>query len=85
MFLLFLFVFAALFPLPPPPPMSNEHQFYDVMSGFTSLIMKTKYVCHGSISPHANFLVDRLVATVILLVKNCRWGGGEGKRAIFAL
>ena len=36
--------------------------------------MKTKYVCHGPISPHANFLVNRLVETVILLVKNCAWG-----------
>ena len=36
--------------------------------------MKTKYVCHDPISPHANFLVNRLVGTVILLVKNCKWG-----------
>ena len=45
--------------------------------------MKTKYVCHGPISPHANFLVNRLVGTVISLVKNFRWG--RGKRAVFAL
>ena len=69
MFLLFMFVFAAHFPF---SPTSYEHQFYDVMSGFTKLIMKTKYVSHGPITPHANFLVDRLVGTVILVVKNCR-------------
>ena len=44
--------------------------------------MQAKSVYHGPISPHANFLVNRLVGTVILLVKNCRWGGGGGgKRA----
>ena len=46
-------------------------------SCFKSLIMKTKYVCHGLISPHVNFDVDRVVGTVILLVKNCRWGKGK--------
>ena len=29
--------------------------FYGVMSGFSRLIMKTKYVWHSSISPHVNF------------------------------
>ena len=47
------------------------------MSGFTRLIIKTKYVCHGPVNPHASFLVNRLVKTVILLVKKCRWGGEE--------
>ena len=71
LFLLFLFAFATLFP---PSPTSYEHQFYDVMSCFTRFIMNAKYVCHGPISPHANLLVNRLVGTVILLVKRCRWG-----------
>ena len=61
----------ALFPF---SPTSYEHQFYDVMSDFTRLIMNTKYVCYGPMSPHANFLVNRVVRTVILLVKSCRWG-----------
>ena len=29
---------------------SHERQFYDLTSGFTRLIMKTKYVCHVLIS-----------------------------------
>ena len=53
------------------------------MSGFTRLIIKTKYVCHGPVNPHASFLVNRLVKTVILLVKKLQVGGGE--RAVFAL
>ena len=36
--------------------------------------MKTKYVCHGPISPRANFSVNRLVGRAILLVKKYRWG-----------
>ena len=43
---------------PPPSPASYEHQFYDVMSGFTRLIIKTKYVCHGLISPYAKFDIN---------------------------
>ena len=45
--------------------------------------MKTKYVSHGPITPHANIFVNQLVGTVILIVNNCRWGGGgrEGKKA----
>ena len=39
------------------PPTSYEHQFYDVMSSFTRLIMKTKYVCHGPISPQGAILM----------------------------
>ena len=39
--------------------------------------MKTKYVCRGPVSPHANFLVNRFVGTVILLVKIA--GGGKEK------
>ena len=45
--------------------------------------MKTKYVCHGPISPPANCFLNRLVVTIILLVKNCRWGGGEEKEPQF--
>ena len=41
----------------PPPPTLNEHQFYDVMSSFPRLIMKTKYVFYGPICPHAIFLL----------------------------
>ena len=71
-----------LFFLPQSPLTSYEHQFFDVMSGFTRLIMKTKYVCHGPhVRPHVNFRGNRSVGTVILLAKNCKWGGGEGKRA----
>ena len=86
----------------PPPRTSYKHQFYDVMNGFTRLIMKTKYVCHGPISrlfflpppppanfeekepisPHAIFLVNRLVGTVILIVEKLQVGG-KGKRAQF--
>ena len=42
--------------------------------------MKATYVCHGPISQHANFLVNRFVGTVILLVKICKWGKGEGAK-----
>ena len=67
----YVFVLSVGFPAlfaqitPPPPPTSYAHQFYDVMSGFTSLIMKTKYVCYSPISPHAKLFVNRLVETVI--------------------
>ena len=71
----------ALFPF---SPTSYEHQFYDVMSDFTRLIMNTKYVCYGPMSPHANFLVNRVVRTVILLVKSCRWGDDENELEIVA-
>ena len=42
--------------------------------------MKTKYVCHGPISPHANFFLNRLVGTVILLVKLQVGGGGKSPK-----
>ena len=49
------------------------------MSGFTRLNIETKYVCHSPISPHANFHVNRMMGTVILLVK-IAGGGGRKKR-----
>ena len=73
-FLLALFLF---------PPTSHDHQLYGITSGFTRLIMETKYVWHSLISPHVNFNNDRTMWTVTLLSKNCIWGGGGGggKRA----
>ena len=44
---------------------------------------KEKEPCHGPISPHASFLVNRLVGTVILLVKNCKWGKKKKSRLFF--
>ena len=38
--------------------------------------MKTKYVCHGLIYLHVNFHENRTMRTEILIIKNCRWGGG---------
>ena len=40
--------------------------------------MKTKYVFHGLIYLHVNFHDNRTMRTVILITKNCRWGGGGG-------
>ena len=40
-------------------PTSHEHQCYGLTSGFTRLIMKTKYVCHGLISVQVNFHDNR--------------------------
>ena len=65
--------FAALFPF---PPTSNEHQFYGLTSDFTRLIMKIKFVCDCLIYSHVNFHDNRTMRTVILFIKNCRWGGG---------
>ena len=48
---------GALFPF---PPTSHKRQFYGVTRGFTRLIMKTKNVCHGLISSHANFCNIRI-------------------------
>ena len=36
-----LYVIFRLF----PPPTSHKHEFYSLTSGFTRLIVKTKYVC----------------------------------------
>ena len=51
--------FRLFFLPPPPPPTSLKHEFYGLTSGFTRLIMATKYVCHGLISLHANFYDNR--------------------------
>ena len=42
--------------------------------------MKTKYVCHGLISPPVNFHNNWTKWTVTSNIKICRWGG-DGKRA----
>ena len=67
---------SALFPPPPPPPTSLKHEFYGLTSGFTRLIMKTKYVCHGRISLHVNFHDNRTKRLVISNIKISRCGGG---------
>ena len=67
----------ALFPF---PPTSHKHEFYGLTSGFTRLIMKTKYVCHGPVSLHVIFHDNRTKVTVTSNIKLCRWGG-QGKRA----
>ena len=41
-------------------PTSHKRQFYGVTRGFTRLIIKTKNVCHGLISSHANFCNIRI-------------------------
>ena len=46
-------------PSTPPPPNSLKHEFYGLTSGFTRLIIKTKYVYHGLISVHVNFHENR--------------------------
>ena len=66
--------FSALFPF---PPTSLKHDFYGLTSGFTRLIMKTKYVCHGLISLHGNFHDNRTKLTATSNIKICRWGVKE--------
>ena len=41
------------------PPTSLKHEFYGLTSGFTRLIIETRYVYHGLISLHANFHDNR--------------------------
>ena len=60
----------------PPPPNSLIH-VHGLTSGFTSLLMKTKYVCHGLISLHVNFHDNRTKWTVTSNIKNYRWGEKE--------
>ena len=72
-------IVLALFPF---PPTSGELQFFSVTSGFTMLIMKTKYVCHGLISLYVNFHNNRTMWSENLLVKICRWGE-KGKEPLF--
>ena len=69
---------SALFPPPPPPPPTSlKHKIYGLTSGFTRLIMKIKYVCHGLISLHVNFHDNRTKWTLTSNIKICRWGGKE--------
>ena len=63
-------------PPPPPPPTSLKHEINGLTSGFTRLIMKSKYVCHGRISLHVNFHDNRTKWLVISNIKISRWGGG---------
>ena len=55
-------------------PTSHNYQFYDVNSGFTRLIMETKYVLHSLLSPHFSFHNDRTMPTVAFLVKKKKLG-----------
>ena len=55
---------SALLPSPSPThPTHISHRFHGVMKGFTISSMKTKYVCLGIISLHANFRNNRTVST----------------------
>ena len=63
---------------PPPPRSSHDHHFYGATtSSFTRLNMKTKCVWHILINLRVNFHNDRTLWTVVLIVKNCRWGKKE--------
>ena len=67
-----------------PPPTSHKHEFYGLTSGFTRLIMRTKYNCYEFvISLHVSFHENRTKWTVISNWKICRWGGGEEKEQNF--
>ena len=59
------------------PPTSLKHEFYGLTSGFTRLIMKTKYACYGLISLHVSFHDNRTKWTVTSNIKICRWGEKE--------
>ena len=59
------------------PPTSLKHELYGLTSGFTRLIMKTKYAYYGLISLHANFHDNRTKSTETSNMKICRWGGKE--------
>ena len=48
------------------PPTSLKHEIYGLTSGFTRLIMKTKYFCHGLISLHVNFRLPPHLSNSIL-------------------
>ena len=66
---------TALFPFPP-----RQFQLISVMSGFTRLSMKIKYVCRGFISLYVNFHNNRTILSTNLHVRICRCGGGERKK-----
>ena len=60
----------------PPPPASHashELQYITVMSCFTRLNMKTKYVCRGLFSLYKNFHNNRTMWSAKLYVSICRW------------
>ena len=59
-------------------PTSLKHEFYGLTSGFTRLIIETRYVYHGLISLHANFHDNRTKWTVTSNIKICSGGGGGG-------
>ena len=44
-----------------PLPHLTRASIYGVTSDFTRLIMKINYVCHGCISPYANFQNNRIM------------------------
>ena len=62
-------------------PTSHKHQFFDLRSGFTRLIMKIKYGCHGLVSLHVNFHDNRTMWTVIWIMKI--WEEKEKKPKIY--
>ena len=66
---------AGLFFL--PPPTSLKHEIYGLTSGFTRLIMMTKYVSHNLVSLRVKFHDNRIKWTVTSNIKICRWGEKE--------
>ena len=72
---------SALLPSPSPThPTHISHRFHGVMKGFTRSSMKTKYVCLGIISLHANFRNNRTVSTEKeAFIKFADGGGGVGR------
>ena len=54
-FFIMLYIVAPTGSFSFPPPTSLKQKFYGLTSGFTRLIMKTKYVCHDVISQYVNF------------------------------
>ena len=76
-----LLKFKDLFPF---PPTSHELQYISVTSGFTTLSMKTKYVCRCLISLYVNFHNNRTMWSTNLHVKIGRWGG-ERKKSHFSV
>ena len=76
---------SALFPPPPPPhPTSLIHELYGLTSGFTRLIMKTKYACYGLVGMHANFDDNRTKSTETSNMKICRWGKRKKSPRLFS-
>ena len=59
------------------PPTSLKHEFYGLPSGFTRLIKKINYVCHGQISVHVNLHDNQTKWTLISNIKISRCGKQE--------